>query len=68
MTICTAQAIRAYFVNGTLPEPGTVCQPDELPFVGMVNETVSALSMEDQELLNALKDLSDWAFPIRMGL
>lgn len=25
---CTALAIRAYFENGTLPAPGTVCQPD----------------------------------------
>jgi hypothetical protein len=28
MTTCTAAAIRVYFRNGTLPAPGTVCQPD----------------------------------------
>jgi hypothetical protein len=28
MTTCTAAVIQAYFTNGTLPAPGTVCQPD----------------------------------------
>ena len=26
--LCTAQVIRQYLANLTLPEPGTVCQPD----------------------------------------
>ena len=25
---CTAKNVNAYFTNGTLPAPGTVCQPD----------------------------------------
>ncbi|EKM51090.1 uncharacterized protein PHACADRAFT_263055 [Phanerochaete carnosa HHB-10118-sp] len=29
---CTALAIRAYFQNGTLPAPGTVCETDTLMF------------------------------------
>ncbi|KAL8825225.1 MAG: hypothetical protein Q9170_007875 [Blastenia crenularia] len=29
---CVQQAVFAYFSNGTLPQSGTVCQPDVLPF------------------------------------
>ncbi|KAL3482658.1 TAP-like protein-domain-containing protein [Aspergillus germanicus] len=29
---CTINAIRNYFSNGTLPEPGTVCEVDYAPF------------------------------------
>jgi hypothetical protein len=27
-SICTARAVRAYFIDGTMPDEGTVCQPD----------------------------------------
>lgn len=27
-SVCTAKAVRTYFENGTLPLPGTKCQPD----------------------------------------
>ncbi|KAI0665891.1 alpha/beta-hydrolase [Trametes maxima] len=60
-SLCTAKHVREYFVNGTLPEPGTVCEVDELPFVGKVpvgGSAVRALSVEDAELLDALKGLS----------
>lgn len=33
-SVCTALATRAYFVNGTLPEPGTVCKVDVSLFAG----------------------------------
>ncbi|KAK4238918.1 proteinase [Achaetomium macrosporum] len=33
-SLCTAMAIRAYFVNGTLPEPGTVCDVHVPLFAG----------------------------------
>ncbi|KAI0665892.1 alpha/beta-hydrolase [Trametes maxima] len=56
-SLCTAKYVRAYFVNGTLPEPGTVCEVDELPFVGSAGD-VRAMSKEDTELLDALKGLS----------
>ncbi|KAI0630076.1 alpha/beta-hydrolase [Trametes polyzona] len=56
-SLCTAKHVRAYMVNGTIPEPGTECEVDELPFVGSVNN-VHALSAEDAELLEALKGLS----------
>ncbi|KAH9859141.1 alpha/beta-hydrolase [Lenzites betulinus] len=56
-SLCTAKHIQAYMVNGTLPSPGTVCEVDELPFVGSVQD-VRALSAEDFELLEALKGLT----------
>ncbi|KAH9859128.1 alpha/beta-hydrolase [Lenzites betulinus] len=56
-SLCTARHIRAYMVNGTLPSPGTVCEVEELPFVGSVQD-VRALSAEDSELLEALKGLT----------
>ncbi|KAI0645977.1 alpha/beta-hydrolase [Trametes meyenii] len=56
-SLCTAKHVRAYFMNGTLPEPGTVCEVDELPFVGSAKD-VRAMSAEDAELLDALKGLS----------
>ncbi|OJD30778.1 tap domain-containing protein [Diplodia corticola] len=28
-SICTVKAVQAYFLNGTLPEPGTVCEVDQ---------------------------------------
>ncbi|KAH9943796.1 alpha/beta-hydrolase [Amylocystis lapponica] len=58
-SICTAKHVRTYFENGTLPEEGTVCEVDELPFVGSVHSQVEAMSVEDRELLDALKGLVD---------
>ena len=33
-SLCTTKSIRAYFVNGTLPQPGTVCDVDVPLFAG----------------------------------
>lgn len=33
-SLCTVKAAIAYFENGTLPEPGTVCEVDAQPFSG----------------------------------
>jgi pimeloyl-ACP methyl ester carboxylesterase len=33
-SLCTARAIRAYFLEGVLPEPNTVCEVDVAPFTG----------------------------------
>ncbi|KAI0661310.1 alpha/beta-hydrolase [Cubamyces menziesii] len=57
-SLCTAKHVRAYMMNGTLPEPGTVCEADELPFVGSV-ANVRAMSQEDAELLEAMRGLSE---------
>lgn len=55
-SLCTAKHVRAYFVNGTLPEEGATCDVDELPFVGAV-EQAGTMSVKDIELLGALKAL-----------
>jgi pimeloyl-ACP methyl ester carboxylesterase len=34
-SLCTARAIRAYFLDGTLPEPNTVCEVDVELFSGL---------------------------------
>lgn len=61
-SLCTARHVRAYFVDGTVPEEGMVCEVDELPFVGDTVDRHGAssrtLSVEDTELLDALKLLS----------
>lgn len=31
-SLCTAKHIRNYLLDGTLPPPGTVCEPDAPPF------------------------------------
>ncbi|KAI0744294.1 TAP-like protein-domain-containing protein [Daedaleopsis nitida] len=56
-SLCTARHIRAYFVDGTLPEEGATCEVDELPFVGK-RGAVRALTAEDEELLEAMRDLA----------
>ncbi|KAE8370309.1 TAP-like protein-domain-containing protein [Aspergillus caelatus] len=33
-SLCTAKAARAYFMDGTLPDPGTKCEIDTTPFSG----------------------------------
>lgn len=40
-SVCTAKHVREYKEKGTLAGSveGTVCEPDEVPFVGPVGET-----------------------------
>ncbi|TBU37821.1 TAP-like protein-domain-containing protein [Dichomitus squalens] len=40
---CTKQHLRAYFANGTLPTPGTVCEVEESPFPPPSNSTASSI-------------------------
>jgi hypothetical protein len=57
---CTAKAIRAYFQNGTLPAPDTLCDPDFVPFDQWNSTTISASKEylnDDQELEAALLKL-----------
>ena len=65
-SVCTAQHVRAYFRDGVLPDEGTVCPPDELPFGVEAKNGVRALSVEDEELMAALRGLSE-AMPVRIG-
>ncbi|KAI1407887.1 alpha/beta-hydrolase [Hypoxylon sp. FL1857] len=48
---CTAGYIRAYFQNGTLPKPGTTCEPDYYPFEDAYPKTGDELSMASYELM-----------------
>ena len=45
-SLCTAQHVRAYLEDGTLPEEGTVCEPDELPF-GVARTDSPSLSIAE---------------------
>ena len=56
-SVCTARHIRRYLEDGVLPKEGAECEVDELPFVGVVRD-VSALSVDDAELLDAMRGLS----------
>ncbi len=59
-SVCTAGYVRDYFLTGTLPKNGTVCEPDELPF-GLTpnNNTVILKRVEvDQQLKKAVKKAS----------
>jgi len=55
-SLCTAKHVRAYFQSGALPPKGTVCEVDELPFIGNVTHgDVGMLSDEDTKLMDAMK-------------
>ncbi|KAH9925565.1 alpha/beta-hydrolase [Fomitopsis serialis] len=58
-SLCTAKHVRAYFENGTLPVEEAVCEVDELPFIGSVHGGVDAMSVEDREVLDALRSLGE---------
>ncbi|GKZ30090.1 hypothetical protein AbraIFM66950_007784 [Aspergillus brasiliensis] len=57
-SLCTAKAVRQYFQTGELPDPGTVCQVEELPF-HLAEYASQAMSPGDTELLSALHSLSE---------
>ncbi|KAL8734982.1 MAG: hypothetical protein Q9166_001107 [cf. Caloplaca sp. 2 TL-2023] len=59
-SLCTAKAVRAYFVNGTLPAPGTKCEPTfgvfenatvEQELAPIANFTKRALGSDDDGVL-----------------
>ena len=58
-SLCTAKHVRRYFEEGILPDEGTVCVVDELPFVGRRDPGgLRSMSVEDIRLLEVLKNLS----------
>ncbi|KAJ8092886.1 hypothetical protein PM082_023519 [Marasmius tenuissimus] len=61
-SVCTAKAVREYFVNGTLPERGTVCPMDGSPFddpAPITNSTMRRdLMSSENELAEALHNLA----------
>lgn len=54
---CTVQYIKTYFQTGALPEPGVVCQADEIPFGSTPGESVQ-VSAETQEVRRGHKDIA----------
>ncbi|KAI1453229.1 alpha/beta-hydrolase [Annulohypoxylon moriforme] len=60
---CTAGYIRAYFQNGTLPKPGTTCEPDYTPFEGVYPKVGDELTEASYELMN-----SNWGFGLGLGI
>ncbi|KAF9040650.1 TAP-like protein-domain-containing protein [Panaeolus papilionaceus] len=78
---CTQTYIRKYFVEGTLPEPGTIC-PTDTPIFGYqhvvppnsVQKAFSSLSAEEQDIYGAIQELSKknalkaMNFPMLRGL
>ncbi|CAI6092075.1 unnamed protein product [Clonostachys chloroleuca] len=57
---CTTRYLRAYFQNGTLPEPGTVCEPEYHFF-----ESPGAMAQD--ELSDAAWEMFEKADVVRMG-
>ncbi|KAI0664136.1 TAP-like protein-domain-containing protein [Cubamyces menziesii] len=60
-SLCKSKAVRAYFVNDTLPAVGTICPVDASPFPNATANT-QAMSQADQELLQGLVRLTDAIF------
>ncbi|KAG8729653.1 hypothetical protein FRC11_008292 [Ceratobasidium sp. 423] len=59
-SLCTAKAIRDYFLKGKVPAPGTLCKPEPgYLFPGNETKSISGLSVDDQKLWKALKGLED---------
>lgn len=61
LSLCTAHAIRAFFVNGTLPEKGTVCQPKLRAFHSKLDQDLfyADLSKEDKHLMVSSKHIGE---------
>lgn len=62
---CTVKAYRAYFANGTLPPPNTVCATDYPPFTAA---NLDALSEDEARRLSDQILLGDVLHRIRKGL
>jgi hypothetical protein len=53
-SICISQSIRKYFQTGKLPAPGTVCDADLKPLIGVPNKVEKERSLDEVMLYNAL--------------
>lgn len=62
-SICTAKAVRSYFQEGVLPEDGTRCEPELLPFGIRAGEKEN---IDERQLITASRELSAkaaWGLP-----
>jgi Cys-tRNA synthase (O-phospho-L-seryl-tRNA:Cys-tRNA synthase) len=62
---CNALAVRAYFRDGVLPKPGTICDAEDELF-GSGYETASAISARD-DLVSTLRELTKRVKVPRLG-
>ncbi|KAJ7915406.1 Alpha/Beta hydrolase protein [Mycena leptocephala] len=69
-SLCTVGYFRQYFLNGILPPPGTVCPVDAILFGASANSTSerAVLSADEEEVLAALKIISDSVLPLYFGV
>ncbi|KAK1235214.1 hypothetical protein PQX77_001569 [Marasmius sp. AFHP31] len=70
-SVCTAKIVREYFVNGTLPDQGTVCPMDGRPFDGRsATDAIlkrDLMSGEEAELSDAMQELARKYSPRHLG-
>ncbi|KAK6065653.1 alpha/beta hydrolase fold-1 protein [Seiridium cupressi] len=57
-SLCTARYVRDYFQDGTLPDEGTICKPDWLPFEEP--RAVHDLMHGDIQLMNAILEMMNF--------
>ena len=70
-SLCTFNHVRQYFIDGKLPEPGTVCEVDAGPFddeegleEGTAQDRLTMhMNEEDKVIFNALKELGRLGLP-----
>lgn len=71
-SLCTAKTIRSYFLDGTVPAPGTHCTADDgflfpHPSNGSSAAALETLSSEDAELRSLMWELSESVPAVGMG-
>lgn len=71
-SVCTVTYIRDYFVNGTLPDPGTICPVIGSPFDRNTTGQAIAdrsLAADDKDILDTVRALSrSFRLPIPLWL
>ncbi|KAF5354449.1 hypothetical protein D9758_012432 [Tetrapyrgos nigripes] len=66
-SLCTIKAVRGYFA-GQVPKNGTWCDVDVSPFPSEEdNEVLQSMSMEDKELMDAMRTAGDSMVEARFG-
>ena len=70
-SLCTMKYVRQYFTNGTLPKPGTICEPNIELFDSVTEGSTEDdaqrrlhmdINEEDKLLLSAIRELSSSQF------
>lgn len=58
-SLCTAGIMKEYFQTGNLPQPGTVCDVEQRPFLGCVREGGCQFEPAQAKVYEALVELAD---------